>query len=93
MISLQERNLVRIQDQKRTLVRIQDPTFCHKVSREASVLEEALVLEGVVQLPVRHAAALKPAVEDVLHAAQHAPALAAGDGQVVDVVPVQVRDL
>jgi len=70
-----------------------DQTFSDKVCREASIVEEVLVLEGVVQLTIRHAPTLKPAVKDVLHPAQHTPALAAGDGEVVDLVAVEVCDL
>ena len=57
------------------------------------MLKEALVGKGVMQLPIGHAAALKPAVKDVLHPAQLALALAAGDCEVVDLVPVEVCDL
>jgi hypothetical protein len=46
-----------------------------------------------VYLAVGHAAALKPAVEHVVDAPQQALALAAGDGDVVDEVPVQVVNL
>ena len=56
-------------------------------------LEELLVLEGVVRLPVRHGARLEPAVEHVIHPPQGAPPPPAGDRQVVDEVPVQVVHL
>mmetsp|Transcript_22495 Transcript_22495/g.73070 ORF Transcript_22495/g.73070 Transcript_22495/m.73070 type:complete len:643 (+) Transcript_22495:1232-3160(+) len=59
------------------------------------VLEELFVLERVVQLRVRHAPALEPAVEDVLDAFEHAKLGAAlrRDGEVVDEVTVYIRDL
>jgi len=46
-----------------------------------------------VQLAIGHAATLKPAVEDLLHAVQVTLALLAGDGDVVYEVPVQVCHL
>ena len=67
-------------------------TFSHEVSREVG-LEEVLVLEGIVQLGVGHAAALKPAVKDLVYALQGRAPLLAGDGQVVDEVAVQICDL
>ena len=67
-------------------------TFCYKVSREVG-LEEVLVLKGVVQLGVGHAAALKPAVEDLVYALQGRAPFLAGNGQVVDEVAVQICDL
>ncbi|KAA6429736.1 MAG: hypothetical protein FRX49_00169 [Trebouxia sp. A1-2] len=63
-------------------------TFSHKVSREVA-LKKVLVLKGVVQLAVRHAATLKPAVKHLLHPVQLTLALLAGDGDVVYEVPVQ----
>ncbi len=56
-------------------------------------LKEVLVLERVVDLGDRHGAAFEPAVEDVVHAPQRPAALPRRDGDVVDEVPVQVRDL
>lgn len=55
-------------------------------------------LKLAVELPRRASQAarltrLKPAVEDVLHSAQHPLALARGDGQVIDEVAVQVGHL
>jgi hypothetical protein len=44
-------------------------------------------------LAVGHAAALKPAVKHIVNAAQHALALAAGDGDVINEVTVQVVNL
>lgn len=67
-------------------------TLSHKICREV-LLEELGVLEGIVQLRVGHAARFKPAVKHLVHAPQHPLALPAGDGQVVDEVPVQVRHL
>ena len=67
-------------------------TLSYKVCREVG-LEEVFVLKGVVQLPIGHAAALKPAVKDVLHALELPLALLAGDGEVVDEVAVQIGDL
>lgn len=67
-------------------------TFSHKVSREVA-LKKVLVLKGVVQLAVRHAATLKPAVKHLLHPVQLTLALLAGDGDVVYEVPVQVCHL
>ena len=67
-------------------------TFSHKVGREVG-LEEALVLEGVVQLGVGHAAALEPAVENLVNALQGRAPLLAGDGEAVNKVPVQIRHL
>ena len=46
-----------------------------------------------MQLAVGHAATLKPAVKHLLNAAQVSPALLAGDGDVVDEVPVQICHL
>ena len=46
-----------------------------------------------MQLAVGHAATLKPAVKDLLHAVQLPLALLAGDGDVVYEVPVQVCHL
>ena len=58
----------------------------------------ALVLEGVMDLGVRHRARLEPAVED-FGDAPHRPAArfasggaGAGDGHLVDEVLVQVRE-
>lgn len=70
----------------------QQLAFSNKVSREVA-LEEVLVLKGVVQLAVGHAAALKPAVKNLLHSAQHPLALLAGNGDVVNEVPVQICHL
>ena len=70
----------------------QQLAFSNKVSREVA-LKEVLVLKGVVQLAVGHAAALKPAVKDLLHPPQHPFALLAGNGDVVDEVPVQICHL
>ncbi len=42
---------------------------------------------------VRHAARLKPTVKDLFNSVQVSFALFAGNGDVVDVVPVQVRHL
>lgn len=47
----------------------------------------------VAHLSVRHASALKPAVKHVVDAPQHALAAAAGDGDVVYEVTVQVSHL
>jgi hypothetical protein len=68
------------------------PTLSNKVCWEVA-LKELLILKGVVQLRVRHAPRLKPAVKDFIHSPQHALALAAGNGQVVYEVPVQVCNL
>ena len=65
------------------------PTLSNKVCWEVA-LKELFVLKGVVQLRVGHAPRLEPAVKDFINSAQHALALAAGDGQVVYEVPVQV---
>ena len=46
-----------------------------------------------MQLPIGHAAALKPAVKDVLHALELPLALPAWDGEVVNEVAVQICDL
>lgn len=48
------------------------------------VLELPFVLKGVVGLGVRHAAALKPAVEHLCDPSQHALTAPGGDGQAVD---------
>ena len=72
---------------------VQQSTFCDKIGREASALEEGLVLEGVVQLAVGHASTLEPAIENVLHSAEQPLALTAGDCQVVNLVSMQVSDL
>ena len=66
--------------------------FCNKVSGEVA-LKELLVLKGVVQLAVGHAAALKPAVKHLLHSMQVPLALLAWDGDVVNEVPVQICHL
>ena len=55
--------------------------------------EKGLVVKGIMDLGVGHAATLEPAVEDVRHAPQDALALARGDGQLVDKVTVQVIHL
>ena len=67
-------------------------TFSYKVGGEVA-LKELLVLEWVVQLAVGHAATLKPAVKHLLHTTQLALALLAGDGDVVNEVPMQVSHL
>lgn len=67
-------------------------TFGNKVSREVA-LEELLVLEGVVQLAIGHAATLKPAVKHLLHAAQLPLALLARDSDVINEVPMQICHL
>lgn len=67
-------------------------TFSYKVGREVA-LKELLVLKRVVQLAVGHAATLKPAVKHLLHTMQLPFALLAGDGDVVDEVPMQVSHL
>ena len=69
-----------------------EPAFSHEVCGEA-ILEELLVLEGVVKLAVGHAAAFEPAIKDIVDAAKHTLALLAGDCEVVYLVPMQVRDL
>lgn len=69
-----------------------EPTFCNKVSWEVA-FKEFLVLKRVVQLAIRHAAALKPAVKHLLHSVQISFALLAGDGDVVYEVSVQVCHL
>ena len=67
-------------------------TLSYKVCWKVG-LEEVLVFKGVVQLPIGHAAALKPAVKDVLHALELPLALLAGNGEVVNEVAVQICDL
>ena len=67
-------------------------TFCHKVGRKVA-LEELLVLKGVVQLAVGHAATLKPAVKHLLHSMQVPLALLAGNSDVINEVPVQISHL
>lgn len=67
-------------------------TLSNKVGREV-VLKEFDVLEGIVQLGVGHAARLEPAIKHLVHSSQHALALLAGNLQVVDEMPVQVRHL
>ena len=67
-------------------------TFSYKIGGEVA-LKELLVLKGVVQLAVGHAATLKPAVKHLLHTMQLPLALLAGDSDVVDEVPMQVSHL
>ena len=67
-------------------------TLSHKVGGEA-LLKELGVFKWVVQLSIGHAAALKPAVKDLVHASQLALPLPAGNGHVVDQVPVQICHL
>lgn len=67
-------------------------TFCYKVSWEVA-FKEFLVLKGVVQLAVGHAATLKPAVKHLLHSVQVPLALLAGNYDMVYEVPVQICDL
>ena len=68
-------------------------TFSDKVRWEGAPLKEALVFKGVVQLSVGHAAALKPAVKHIFHPSELPFPLATWNGEVVNLVPVQVRDL
>ena len=56
-------------------------------------LKKGFVLEGVMNLGDRHRAALEPAVEDVIHTPQRPTALARRDGNVIDKVPMQIRNL
>lgn len=44
-------------------------------------------------LSIRHAPALKPAIKHVINAAEHTLAAAAGDGDVINEVSVEVCDL
>ena len=53
-------------------------------------LEQLLVLERVVELRERHRARVEPGVDHLGHAAHLAAALGAGEGDLVDVGPVQV---
>lgn len=57
--------------------------FCDEVGGER-VLELPFVFKRVVDLGVRHAAALKPAVKHFGDPSQHALTTAGGDGQAVD---------
>lgn len=66
--------------------------FSHKVSREIG-FKQLLVLKGVMQLSVGHAAALKPAIKDIIHTPQHTITTAAGDCKMVDEVSMQIGDL
>ena len=59
----------------------------------ASHQEVVLVLEGVVHLSIGHRATFKPAVKDVIHTPQGPFATRAGDGDVVNEMPVQVTHL
>lgn len=65
-----------------------EPSSClvnplsHEVAWEA-VFKLSALLEGVVILSVRHAAALKPAIEDLGHTAKYAFASLGRDGQLV----------
>lgn len=74
------------------MLQVKRPTFCYEVSWKVA-LKEGLVLKGVMQLAVGHASALKPAVKDLLNTAQISLALLAGDGDVVNEVPVQICHL
>ena len=73
---------------KRTAMLTLSYKVCWKIG-----LKEVLVLKGVVQLPIGHAAALEPAVKDVLHALELPLALLAENGEVVNEMAVQICDL
>ena len=66
--------------------------FCYKICREA-IREGLCILKGIVHGGVGHAAGLKPAVEYVVDPPQIPFALLAGDGDAIDVMPVQVCHL
>lgn len=63
-------------------------TFCNKICWETAILKEVFVLHGIVQLAIRHAPTLEPAVKNLLHPPQFSFALVARDGEVVDLVSV-----
>mmetsp|Transcript_171978 Transcript_171978/g.551233 ORF Transcript_171978/g.551233 Transcript_171978/m.551233 type:complete len:309 (+) Transcript_171978:1169-2095(+) len=58
-----------------------------------SLLEVFLVLERVVLAAVGHGTTLKPAVEHLVDSLQDSLALLGGDGDVIDEMPMDVRDL
>lgn len=57
------------------------------------LIQQVKVSCGHTYLSVRHAARLKPAVKHIIHTAQDALALAAGDGDVINEVTVKVSHL
>jgi len=66
-------------------------TFRHE-SGGKCLLEELLVFEGIMKLGIRHTARLEPAVEDLINTLEIPFTFLRWDGNVVDLVSVDVGD-